>query len=123
MREIKFRGQNFGGHWIYSDKIGLREFFEMLRPDGSTAIINQNTVGEFSGLKDRNGKEIYEGDILQIGDHKSVTVEFHVGCFKIFKGEVAGTRVMYHLGEFFHEVIEIIGNIYENTELLTHSLK
>lgn len=131
-REIKFRAQNFGGYWRYSDKCknGLGEFFNYFKPDdGSTPILSQNTLGQYTGLKDKNGKEIFEGDIVEwsvwIDAQDSVdgtethkerfrdSIGFGSGCFKLEKRtELLFNKMAPHM-EF-----EIIGNIYENPNLL-----
>ena len=69
--------------------------------------------GEFTGLKDKNGKEIYEGDILNTEDDLC-TVKFNYGCFLYeSKYELVCCSYNWHIEE-----IEVIGNIYENPELL-----
>lgn len=64
MREIKFRGKRkYNGDWVYGDlrhqKVG--DFYEI---DGWT--VNEDTIGQFTGLYDKNDAPIYEGDVLEI---------------------------------------------------------
>ena len=70
------------------------------------------TVGQYTGLKDKNGKEIYEGDILHLwgGEYCQGYYEFN----QIFT--VKDLSDSFYLGEC--ENIEVLGNIYENPELL-----
>ena len=67
---------------------------------------------QYTGLKDKNGKEIYEGDILDNeGARQKYEVIFHNGCFCISQGGLG-----YHI--FNEKKVEVIGNIYENKDLL-----
>lgn len=70
----------------------------------------------WTGLKDKNGKEIYEGDITEWGDSKEkCRIDFDGGCF-IFYGEEAPKSYAALSG--CNEYMVIIGNIYEHPELL-----
>ena len=115
MREIKFRAWYNGEHPEFSltDKRRMTEI-----PDNNLSRLgNEYILMQYTGLKDKNGKEIYEGDIIEvlneeeyIGDAVVVSVEFKNGCF---------------VDSFFHWAFnnikeykrEVIGNIYENLEL------
>ena len=80
-------------------------------------------IMQYTGLKDKNRKEIYEGDILSIkiysGDKVIVegktVVEFKDGCFGVIWGH---DKAFLSLNSFFKAKFEVIGNIYENPELL-----
>jgi uncharacterized phage protein (TIGR01671 family) len=71
---------------------------------------------QYTGLKDRNGKEIYESDIIQ---YSSTTcwVDFYAGCFVL---KCKGQESWYGIGSLGAPVdnYEVIGNIYQNPELL-----
>lgn len=70
---------------------------------------------QFTGLIDKNGKEIYEGDIVTT-PKGNCAVTFELGCFYTI------TISRYRLGGWESNCIEIIGNIYENPELLNKKI-
>lgn len=82
-------------------------------------------IMQYTGLKDKNGKEIYEGDIVRIGEGKfdSCGVHLiggdgiHVVKYDEKRGCFTNTHTLNGLGKIFNN-IEIIGNIHENPELL-----
>ena len=109
-REIKFRAWDRDKKkWVNSDEIpvtGERDDYFEICCNGYLEVM------QYTGLKDKGGVEIYEGDIIRVrfnNDHiMNLKVKFEVGAFG-----VAG----YYLKSIRHES-EVIGNVYENKELL-----
>lgn len=124
-REIKFRGKRQdNGEWAY----GLLSYLNVIKVfidheiinDGNDISVYQTTedykvdsktVGEFTGLKDKNGKEIYEGDICD-GRYGRFTVFFEDGGFWPLCGEINAPNDM--------SLVEVVGNIYETPDLSKH---
>lgn len=127
MRTIKFRGKRlYDGKWVYGyvlghDTLPYMAIVTMNNTDKSvinktTTSVDPDTIGQFTGLHDKNGKEIYEGDILKAGDCGLLEVRFVRGVFAFLWGG--------NLDDEFptcsptHEWAEVIGNIHDNPKLL-----
>ncbi len=125
MRTIKFRGynrknkqwlygfylQNRGAHFVCPDEFATGKSWDDYEVD-------PDTVGQFTSLTDKNGKEIYEGGIVQCGDFVYQVV--YEGKRYASFGLLRSKDVFMH---YFGEAMEasectVIGNIHDNPELL-----
>lgn len=141
MREIKFRGKSVDGVWRYGSVVyyGDKETPRII-PFGAyksdlALKVNPNTIGQFTGIYDMNGKEIFEGDILryppknsyeesnytafEVFYHDNDACDTHIG-WQINRSHVQGGR-----GEsspsfkpYGTKRLVVIGNIHDNPELL-----
>lgn len=138
-REIIYRGKSsVTNEWVYGSlvRVGNENHiigFDEVDLDGHhiryysdrPVFTKQRTIGQFTGFCDKNGKEIYESDILQLTIENGkvlciVTWNIEVGawCLKLNGSKLEGSRT---LGEWLRDSsteIEMIGNIYDNKELL-----
>lgn len=122
-RIIKFRGKDlFGTKWLYGDLVQDRDLKYIVnvneRDHFEHKMVKRETIGQFTGLLDRNGKEIYEGDILELAGVESerLEVRFVRGVFAFLYGGNLDEECP--LNAPTHCCVEVIGNIHDNTELL-----
>lgn len=136
MREIKFRAKRLDNNeWVYGNCIidnwgdennniiyGILEdrkapsFIENWIP----VKVNNNTLGQFTGLKDKNDKEIYEGDVVRIFAYNFDEEEFFVVKYNndTARYELVSDDLCVSFDNVYNYEVEIIGNIYDNPELL-----
>ena len=129
MRKIKFRGKSIDGkEWLYGDLLSSvdKKRFAIFADDKESCDeceVAPKTVGQFSGLYDCNEKEIFEGDILKWGkDGLMYVVKFWDGMFYASVEEcnegILGGFPLHALTEHEDRECEIVGNIFDNPELL-----
>lgn len=117
MREIKFRGKDLtNGMWYYGYYIQTKGEHKIITDDGFVFIVPE-TIGQFTGLIDKNGNEVFVGDIATDG-LSLYTVEFSEESCS-FVWHIHGSYNTYHFEKTDTEEMEIIGNIHDNPELLS----
>ena len=131
MREILFRGKTDKSEWLYGDLINVGCDFETAKRNlyehnglkcASLTTVIPETVGQYTGLTDKNGKKIFEGDILEFSD-RFVVVTWHEFCACwdcTFLKYINGVQSITNDRETnkWHENALVIGNIHDNPELL-----
>ena len=127
MREILFRGKTLDvSEWVYgyyvqqygTDAIYFKESdengFERL-------LIYSETVGQYTGLRDRNGRKIFEGDIVKCSDGENYQVVFEQRNNSAYFGLATTENDTWVFEDIITSNLAIVGNIYDNPELLKES--
>ena len=141
MREIKFRGKRLdNGEWIYGSllvshfKDDKKERYFITQFSGNYTFeheVDPNTVGQFTGLRDKNGREIWEGDIFKEDGSGIVRSVFRVPGGLAFEDNPVSFGYDHRAPVYPYSSIaemqsvswlsqccEVIGNIHDNPELL-----
>ena len=122
MREIKFRVWDTQLYVMFDDKkdAELGDAYEPLWNlkcvRGGKLSYPLGIIMQYTGLKDKNGKEIYEGDIVLY--KKLISVVEWMWYMWIFKHKDMGDMAQDHVVASSHSSVKIIGNIHENPDLL-----
>lgn len=133
MREILFRGKHIDKGFVYGYLGAFKGTTQIYVPfteeeekeneghfisaiGGLWYTVIPETVGQFTGLTDKNGKKIFEGDFIKT-IHGICKIVFEDGCF----GAKPNIRLFANLREYMREIkgeCVIVGNVYDNRELL-----
>ena len=131
MREIRFRGKStITGKWAYGDLVhDYRDMGDCIRQGADHwgcgfYAVDPATIGQFTGLLDKNGIEIYEGDILRNGYTGSYGNEFYENglvCYSAKNGRFEIANKNDHIKLLTQKMvvknsIEVVSNIHDNKE-------
>lgn len=131
MREIKFRAKNvMNGEWVCGDLVHYNHSHTHIsiaeKECKEQYFVHPETVGQFIGIKDSKGREIYEGDILEY--YNEITQKSHLSGLVIYNEHAAAFNVVNpENGHYLYikptddgidETLTIIGNIHDNPELM-----
>lgn len=126
-REIKFRAKRTdNGDWVYGYYIAIAGTHKILssNPDSASGAtyydVDASTVGQFTGLSDKSGKEIFEDDILKFEIGRD-NVPLEVAVFKNGRFVTIDPQRPYRDDAIccFIDCIAVVGNIHDNQDLLT----
>ena len=133
MREILYRGKDITGNWHYGVPLVFTEDYVCITaPHTYNKKVEANTIGQYTGLCDKNGKKIFEGDILKIarvsdgiGTYYFPPLNYPVNvvvkwdlCAWMWETLCEDKRYIGFPDAWCHYECEIIGNIHDNPELL-----
>jgi uncharacterized phage protein (TIGR01671 family) len=126
MREIEFRGKRFdNGEWVYGDYHYSKAMdwcyiiTECAMLGSGYEVVEPATVGQYTGLKDKNGNKIYEGDICVcknagIDKNPFAIIWMEAGCWGWEESEDERDLFFQYIADYS----EVIGNIHDNPELM-----
>ena len=120
MRKIKFRAWDKENEKMMKvSSLHLENKEISVKENGTFHLFRMQDLMQYTGVKDKNGKEIYENDLISCNKHKNIVVFFEGGCFKVKYLRNSTTTITCTLNSFLEKYkCKISGNIYEHPELL-----
>lgn len=121
-REILFRGKDKAtNQWVYGDYThneGLNTHYISRNVNNTSRKaweVDPDTIGQYTGLKDKNGNKIFEGDIVEFTnlDLPNMVIRFDNGSFMLCEDENSTYEELR-----MNYVVEVVGNIHDNPELI-----
>ena len=131
MRESLFRGfDEQSNQWVYGvgvckdggdgniePRTWILVNFPYRKASIDNKVVNEKSVGEFTGLTDKNGVKIFEGDIVSNSGSKILyIVRFNSGCFEIKCQQNKNHRLFFC--DLEANELQVIGNLHDNSELI-----
>ena len=122
MREILFRGKAIDGNWYYGVPLVFTENYVcMTAPHTCNKKVEMNTIGQYTGLTDKNGTKIFEGDIITAEIYERECEDEYLSNTPIQVTYCSGYFYPFHLEGCWRSGVSnitVIGNIHDNPELL-----
>ncbi len=128
MREILFRGKAIDGNWYYGVPLVFTDDYVcMTAPHTYNKKVESNTLGQFTGLTDKNGKKIFTKDIVAVAALGATTTKKGVKTIAVVEDYMGNTCLCidgkHQTGTTLYDIIithtvEVVGDTIDNPELL-----
>lgn len=115
LREIEFRGKeihHMTSVWIFGFYDGSGSCSRIIDSDGDFHLVLPETVGQYTGVKDKNGQKIYEGDVVFDGEFTGLVWGFRDSA----RYTVVYDGLSKGLADDHPELLKVIGNVFDNPE-------